>query len=77
MVVVRESDDAVFFRSDALLELARALGGAWRLFGIFRYVPRSLRDRVYDWIAENRHRFLGESDRCSLSDPAVRARLRS
>lgn len=76
MVLLRESDVRVFSRSDALIELARALGGWWRLCTIARYIPRPLRDWVYDRVANNRHRLMGKAASCQLPDPALLKRLR-
>ncbi|MEO5916471.1 MAG: DCC1-like thiol-disulfide oxidoreductase family protein [Luteolibacter sp.] len=76
MVLLRESDGKVFTRSDALIELARVLGGWWRLTTLARFIPKFLRDSVYGWIANNRYRFMGKSDTCSLPDPEVLKRLR-
>lgn len=45
-----------FTRSDAVLEIARALGWPWSLALAARVVPRRLRDALYAWIARNRHR---------------------
>jgi predicted DCC family thiol-disulfide oxidoreductase YuxK len=41
---------------DAVLELYRRLGGAWRLLGVLKLVPRPLRNAVYRVIARNRYR---------------------
>jgi predicted DCC family thiol-disulfide oxidoreductase YuxK len=76
MVLMRESDGRVFTRSDAMIELARALGGWWRLCTVARFIPRPLRDWGYRLIADNRYRFMGKHDTCSLPDPAVLKRLR-
>lgn len=76
MIVLRELDGKVFTRSDAWLELARALGGGWRVLRVFQWVPRPLRDWVYQVVADNRHLLFGETDSCSLADPAVAKRLR-
>ncbi|MES2440155.1 MAG: DCC1-like thiol-disulfide oxidoreductase family protein [Verrucomicrobiota bacterium] len=76
MVLLRESDGKVFMKSDALIELARVLGGWWRMTTLTRLIPKFLRDTVYGWIADNRHRFMGKSDSCSLPDPEVLKRLR-
>lgn len=76
MVLMRESDQRVFTRSDALIELARALGGGWRLFTVARFIPRPLRDWGYDLIANNRYLLSRKSATCALPDPAVLKRLR-
>ena len=75
MVFLRESDGQVFLRGDALIELARALGGGWRFFTIARFVPRSLRDAVYQWVANHRHWIMGPVDHCQFTDPELVKRL--
>lgn len=76
MVLLRESDGQVFLRGDALIELARALGGAWRIFTIARFIPKPLRDAFYQWVADNRHRIMGRADYCLLTDSELLKRLR-
>jgi predicted DCC family thiol-disulfide oxidoreductase YuxK len=76
MILLREPDRRVFMKSDGLIELARALGGWWRLMTLARFIPKWLRDTVYGWIADNRHRFVGKSDVCSLPNPELQKRLR-
>jgi len=76
MVLLREFDGKVFTRSDALIELARALGGIWRIFMLARFIPKPLRDGVYRWVADHRYLFMGKSDACSLPDPELLKRLR-
>ena len=49
-------------RSDAALAVLEYLGGRWRLLArAGRWVPRALRDAVYDLIARHRHRLGGET----------------
>ena len=76
MVLLRESDSRVFVRSAALIELAKVLGGWWRLCTVAWLVPRPLRDWVYGWVANNRYRFMGKSATCSLPTAELSKRLR-
>ena len=76
LVVVRESDGARFFRSDALVELASALGGSWRILALARFIPKFLRDGIYRWIARNRHRLATRSSSCALPDAEWLKRVR-
>ena len=64
-----------FTKSDAALETMRRLGGAWRLGGLLRLVPRALRDAVYDWVARNRYARWGKRDECWIPTPELRARF--
>ena len=47
-------DGKTYQRSDAVLELARGLDGAWRFLALLRLVPRPLRNWAYDLIARAR-----------------------
>ena len=77
LVVLREADGMGFTRSDAVLELARALGGCWRVFTLLRFVPQSLRDAAYRWLARHRHRFADRSASCAVPDPQWARRWRN
>jgi predicted DCC family thiol-disulfide oxidoreductase YuxK len=76
MVLLREGDGALFTRSDAMIELAGALGGIWHLARLAVLVPRPLRDAVYQWIADRRARLAAISASCTPPDDDVTARLR-
>lgn len=76
MVVMREPEQRLFTRSDAWIEVARALGGWWRIFLIAKWIPRFLRDGVYRLVADNRSRLMPGSDVCALPDPELMKRLR-
>lgn len=64
-----------FVRSDAALRLARTFPWPWSWLGLFRLVPRALRDWVYDRIAANRYRWFGQRESCLLPTPENRARF--
>jgi predicted DCC family thiol-disulfide oxidoreductase YuxK len=67
--------DRVHVRSDAALEVARHLRLPWRMFRIFRVVPRPFRDSFYDLVARNRYRWFGKRESCSLPTPELRSRF--
>ncbi|WP_266368813.1 thiol-disulfide oxidoreductase DCC family protein [Tellurirhabdus rosea] len=69
------TDGRVLTRSDAALAVARGLSGGWPLLAVFRFLPRPLRDAVYDWVARNRYRWFGKEDTCRLPSPALKARF--
>lgn len=73
--IVLIKNGKVFQRSDAALEIARELDGAWKVFYGFKIIPRFLRDFIYNWIARNRYRFFGRQDECMIPTPDLRARF--
>ncbi len=64
--VVLVYGDRAFTRSDAALEILRRLGAPWSWLAVFGWVPRKLRDAVYNWIARNRYRWFGRQEQCWL-----------
>ncbi len=65
----------VFKKSDAALHIARHLDGAWKWLYFLRWVPRVVRDMIYDLVAKNRYRIFGKSDACRLPNPELRERF--
>ena len=57
------------------IALLGGLGGAWRVAGLGRLLPRALRDRLYRLVARNRYRLFGRRDTCRLPDPDQRDRF--
>ncbi len=75
MVLLREDDARVFLRSDAVIELGRALGGIWTLAVLARVIPRPLRDPLYKLVARNRYWISKRHQFCVLPDPEMAARI--
>jgi predicted DCC family thiol-disulfide oxidoreductase YuxK len=73
--VVLIEGDRTYTHSDVALKVAGRMGGAWPLLQVFGLVPRSLRNRIYDWVARNRYRWFGQKDQCMVPTPDLRARF--
>jgi predicted DCC family thiol-disulfide oxidoreductase YuxK len=73
--VVLIEGDRWYKEGDAALRIARHLGGPWRALGIFRLVPRPLRDRLYRFVARHRYRWFGKREACWLPTPELRQRF--
>lgn len=64
-----------YLKSDALIQLARALRAPWSWGAVLRFLPRAWRDRAYDHLARNRYNIFGRYDSCMVPDPALKARF--
>ena len=62
-------------QSDAVLAIVERFGGAWRLLGALRIVPRSWRDAIYDRVARNRYRWFGRRASCQVPTSDLRQRF--
>lgn len=67
--------DKVWRNSDAVLTIYSGLGWPWRVFGVFKLVPRFIRDPVYRLIATNRYRIFGKRETCWLPTPQQAGRV--
>jgi predicted DCC family thiol-disulfide oxidoreductase YuxK len=61
-------------KSDAALAVARHLAWPWPLAALLRFVPRRLRDAVYDWVAARRRRW-GDATSCPVPPAEWRERF--
>ena len=71
--VVLYQNGQILEKSDAALAIARELSGFWPMLGVFRIIPRPLRDVVYDWIAKNRYKWFGKKESCRIPTPELKS----
>lgn len=73
--VVLVDDRMAYTKSDAAIRVGEQLGGVFRLLSLGRLVPRRLRDRIYDFVAENRYDWFGRKDQCMMPDEDISDRF--
>ncbi|MEQ8424591.1 MAG: thiol-disulfide oxidoreductase DCC family protein [Cyclobacteriaceae bacterium] len=73
--IVLLKDGRFYQRSNAVLEIAKMLGGLWPIFYVFKIVPTFIRDWIYKWIATNRYRWFGKKDQCMIPTPDLKSRF--
>lgn len=64
-----------FKASDAALEVARTLGGIWKLSCLFKPLPRVLRDAAYFLVARHRYQWFGRHDACMMPTAELKQRM--
>lgn len=67
--IVYWKDEEILTHSNAIIAIAIDMGGWYKLYGVFRIVPRLIRDRIYRHIAKKRYSWFGKNDSCRLPDP--------
>jgi predicted DCC family thiol-disulfide oxidoreductase YuxK len=68
-------DNQYFVYSDAVLEIAKDLTGWWYLINLLKFIPKPIRDYVYQLIARNRYRLFGQRATCMVPSQDVRKRF--
>ncbi len=71
-IVLIIPNEAYFIKSDAALEIAKKLSGIFQLFGVFKLLPKGLRDQLYDFIAKNRYKLFGQKAQCMIPEKPVK-----
>ena len=67
----------LYVRSTAYIRIVARLGFPWNLAAIIWLIPRTLRDWLYDKVAQNRFRIFPKREQCILLTPDHQARLLS
>jgi len=73
--VMYYSEGRLLCMSDAALAILKELGPPWSLLRFLGCVPRSLRDRMYRFLARGRYRLFGRYEQCMLPDEKDRERF--
>lgn len=74
-IILVEPGVAYFVKSEAALEIAKEFGGLWFVFQVFKWMPGSLRDIVYDFVARNRYKWFGRKAQCMIPTPELQAKF--
>lgn len=69
------ADERLYRKSDGVLMACYELGGIWAVLSYSWYIPRLIRDAVYDFIAAIRYRVFGKYEECRIPDPDQRERF--
>jgi predicted DCC family thiol-disulfide oxidoreductase YuxK len=63
-----------YFKADSAIEVLQRLP-RWSWARVFLLVPRTLRNFVYDCVAQRRYRLFGRTDSCMVPTPDISARF--
>ena len=69
------ADGRPYVRSDAAIRISRYLSGPWKLLGVVRFIPRPIRDGLYNVVARNRYRWFGRFETCVVPTQELKARF--
>ena len=60
--------DQIYIKSDAVIRLGLAIGGIGKCMVLFLFIPRFLRNWLYDFIATHRYKIFGKYDQCRMAE---------
>jgi predicted DCC family thiol-disulfide oxidoreductase YuxK len=65
-IVLYEPGVAYYYKSDAVLQIAKGLHGIYSIGVIFKILPNRIRNQLYDYIAKNRYKWYGKKESCMI-----------
>jgi predicted DCC family thiol-disulfide oxidoreductase YuxK len=66
---------AYFYKSSAVIEIAKDLGRFFNLASICKILPEKIRNLTYDYIAKNRYRWYGKKESCMSPTSEVKSKF--
>lgn len=71
-IILYDPKSGFFVKSKAIFEIIKNLGGMYQLLLLFRIMPITITDFLYDVFAKNRYLLFGKKQECPLPDLKVR-----
>lgn len=61
-------ENKIWLKSDAVLQVVSRLNGIWPIFGMFRIIPKPIRDSIYMLISKYRYKLFGKRNDCYIPE---------
>lgn len=74
-IILIDPGVAYYRKSTAALEISRELSGGYSLLKNFLFIPESLRDGIYNFVANNRYKWYGKKESCMIPTPELKAKF--
>jgi predicted DCC family thiol-disulfide oxidoreductase YuxK len=74
-IILYEPGFAYYYKSEAVLEIAKHLGNLYYLITFFSILPTSFNNYIYDYIAKNRYKWYGKKEACLIPTKELKAKF--
>jgi predicted DCC family thiol-disulfide oxidoreductase YuxK len=65
----------VLYKSDAAFEILKSFSKPWQILVIFKLLPKSIKDCIYDIVAKYRYKIFGKKEFCEIPDESISDRF--
>ncbi|NJM80759.1 MAG: DUF393 domain-containing protein [Flavobacterium sp.] len=66
---------AYYYKAEAALLIAKDLSGFYSALSYLSFIPNSIKNAVYDYIAKNRYKWYGKKEFCMIPTPELKAKF--
>ena len=74
-IILYESEAVFYYKSQAVFQTLKTLGGLFNLFLLFKLLPHSIHDFIYDYIAKNRYQWFGKKEQCLVPTKEIQSKF--
>ena len=65
-IILYEPGYAYFIKSEAVFRIIKHLSSSVKLLLLFNFIPTSIKNLLYDFIAKNRYNWYGKNEQCMM-----------
>jgi predicted DCC family thiol-disulfide oxidoreductase YuxK len=65
-IILYEPGYAYFIKSEAVFRIIKHLSSSVKLLLLFNFIPTSIKNLLYDFIAKNRYKWYGKNEQCMM-----------
>lgn len=76
-IIFYEPGKAYYYKSAAVMQIAKGLGGIFSFSSVFSILSASFTDCIYDYVAKNRYKWYGKKATCLIPGEEVKDKFLS
>ncbi len=65
-IILYQPGVAYYYKAEAAFEIAKDLGGVFVFGGLISWLPNTILDAMYDYVARNRYKWYGKKEACMV-----------
>lgn len=74
-IILYESNKAYYYKSEAVFEIVKSIGGFFYCLLIFKWLPTAVTNTIYDYVARNRYRWWGKKEHCLVPTKGLQSKF--
>jgi predicted DCC family thiol-disulfide oxidoreductase YuxK len=74
-IILIEPGIVYYEKSTAALKIAKDLSGGYSFLQYFLFLPKFIRDGVYNLVASNRYKWFGKKESCMIPTPELKGKF--
>lgn len=74
-IVLYQPGIAYYYKSKAVFEISKELGGLFYFVNLFSILPDSFTNSIYDFVAKNRYKWYGRKESCMIPTDALKLKF--